>query len=234
MTKAAYFDLDGTLVGTSLIQPTAYYFLNQSSPLRTMRRFGQAILDAPRMAFAELQDRRQFNEILYSHFRGMSEDRIHVLSEEIFEDILKPAIFPGAKDLIRQCTEAGFTVVLVTGSLDVTTRFVAKYLGANYFIANRLEFKDRIATGKMLHPLVAGPEKAKIIVEDADKHGYDLKKCHAYSDSFSDVPMLSVVGHAFCINPDKKLRRLAQAYRWPILDISRKPPGSVRKSHKKE
>ena len=34
MTKAAYFDLDGTLVGTSLIQPTAYYLLNQASPLK--------------------------------------------------------------------------------------------------------------------------------------------------------------------------------------------------------
>lgn len=234
MTKAAYFDLDGTLIGTSLIQPTAYYFLNQASPLKTLKRLGGALFDAPRMAFAEMQDRRQFNEILFSHFKGMTEDRIEVLSEEVFENIIKPAIFSGAKDLIRQCKEAGFTVVIVTGSLDVTTRFVSKHLGADYFIANRLEFKDGVATGKMLHPLVAGPEKAKIIVEDAHKHDYDLKKCHAYSDSFSDVPMLSVVGHAFCINPSKKLRRLAQVYRWPILDINREPPGSYRKTHKKD
>ena len=232
MSKAAYFDLDGTLVGTSLIQPTAYYFLNEASPLKTIQRFGRAILDAPRMAWAEMQDRRQFNEILFSHFRGMTEDRIDVLSREIFDQIIKPAIFPGAKDLIRQCKEADFKVVIITGSLDCTTRFVAEHIGADYFIANRLEFKDRIATGKMLHPLVAGPEKAKIMVDDAQKNGYDLKKCHAYSDSFSDVPMLSVVGHAFCINPSKKLRQLAQAYRWPILDINREPPASIRQSHK--
>ena len=74
--------------------------------------------------------------------------------------------------------------------------------------------------------------KANLIVDDAQKHGHDLKKCHAYSDSFSDVPMLSVVGHAFCINPDKKLSRLANAYRWPILDISRQPPASHRKDKK--
>ena len=48
------------------------------------------------------------------------------------------------------------------------------------------------------------------MVHDAQVHDHDLKACHAYSDSFSDVPMLSVVGHAFCINPDKKLKRLAQ------------------------
>jgi phosphoserine phosphatase len=49
--------------------------------------------------------------------------------------------------------------------------------------------------------------------------------CHGYSDSYSDVPMLSVVGQAFCVNPDKKLKRLAQAYRWPIIDITKKTPG---------
>jgi phosphoserine phosphatase len=31
--------------------------------------------------------------------------------------------------------------------------------------------------------------------------------------------MLSVVGHPFCIHPDSKLRRLAIAYDWAILDI---------------
>jgi phosphoserine phosphatase len=31
--------------------------------------------------------------------------------------------------------------------------------------------------------------------------------------------MLSVVGHPACINPDSKLRRLAAAYNWPVLDI---------------
>ena len=87
MTKAAYFDLDGTLVGTSLIQPTAYYLLNQASPLKTLQRFGRALFDAPRMAVAEMQDRRTFNEILFSHFRGMTEDRIEVLSKEKYSKI---------------------------------------------------------------------------------------------------------------------------------------------------
>ena len=52
MNKTAYFDLDGTLVGTSLIEPTAYYLLNQLPPFK--RCDG---LEGPygylRMAFAE-------------------------------------------------------------------------------------------------------------------------------------------------------------------------------------
>jgi HAD superfamily hydrolase (TIGR01490 family) len=233
MSATAYFDVDGTLISTNLLHPTAYYFANQASPLKTVQRLGKAIFDIPRMALGELQDRRIFNEILFSHYRGISEDRMLVLAKEVFEEVIKPAIFPGAIDLIRQCKDAGLRVVLITGSLDVTTTYLADYLGADDWIANRLEMKDRIATGKLRQPIVAGPEKANLMVHDAQVNGHNLKACHAYSDSFSDVPMLSVVGHAFCINPDKKLKRLAQAHRWPIVDISRQPPASFRREAKR-
>jgi HAD superfamily hydrolase (TIGR01490 family) len=225
MSSAAYFDVDGTLVSTNLIPPTLRFFSNQASPLKSLKRLGMAVLDGSRMALAELQDRRKFNEILYSHYKGMSRDRMEILAVEIFEDILKPAIFPGAIELIATCKRAGQRVVLVTGSLDVTTKHLAKHLGADSWIANRLEYKERKATGKLLQPVVAGPEKSALIVNDAAQNGHNLQLCHGYSDSFSDVPMLSIVGSAFCINPDKKLKRLAQAYRWPIIDITKKTHG---------
>jgi len=225
MTSAAYFDVDGTLVSTNLLPPTLHFFSNQASVLQSLQRVGKALLDAPRMAMAELQDRRTFNEILYSHYKGITSDRMEVLAKEIFEDILKPAIFPGALELIQCCKQAGQRVVLVTGSLQITTKHLTHYLGADDFIANRLEYKDGFATGKLLQPVVAGPEKSGLIVADAQQHGHDLRKCHGYSDSFSDVPMLSVVGHAFCLNPDKKLKKLAKAYRWPIIDITQRSYG---------
>ena len=94
-------------------------------------------------------------------------------------------------------------------------------------IANRLEMKGGKATGKLMRPVVAGPEKAGLIVNDAQSCGHDLADCSAYSDSYSDVPMLSVVGHPACIKPDKRLARLARAYDWPILDIDASARGEV-------
>ena len=217
--STAYFDVDGTLVGTNLIHPTVMYFANQASVAQTASRIGRALLQAPAMAMAEKRDRRLFNEILFSHYKGMSEDRIAVLAEEVFTSVVKPRIFRGARDLIDKCHAAGQRVVLITGSLDWTVRPLSAHLGADDFIANRLEMNNGTATGKLLRPVVAGPEKAGLIVDDAAKAGHDLARCSAYSDSYSDVPMLSVVGHPSCINPDKKLRRLARAYDWPVLDI---------------
>lgn len=217
-------------MGTNLIHPTVMYFANESSPLKSLARLGGAALQAPLMALAELRDRRLFNEMLFSHYKGMSEDRISVLSEEVFEAIVVPRLFKGAPDLIAQCKRAGKRVVLITGSLDWTIEYLADHLGADHFIANRLEMKNGKATGKLLRPVVAGPEKAGLIVDDARSVGHDLAECSAYSDSYSDVPMLSVVGHPACINPDARLARLARAYDWPILDIDSPPRGNMERA----
>ena len=210
-----------------MLHPTVMYFANQSSPLKSAMRLGGALLQAPAMAMAELRDRRLFNEMLFSHYKGMTEDRMAVLSEEVFDAIVKPRIFRGAQDLINQCKVSGKRVVLITGSLDWTIQYLSEYLGADHFIANRLEMKDGKATGKLLRPVVAGPEKAGLMVDDAREVGHDLAECSAYSDSYSDVPMLSIVGHPACINPDAKLARLARAYDWPILDIESPPRGTM-------
>lgn len=220
-SAAAYFDVDGTLVGTNLLHPLVMYLANQGTPTRSLLSLGRAVLQAPILALAELQDRRRFNELLFAHFRGISEDRVVLLAQEIFEDVVQPRIFPGAPDLVDQCRAAGMRTVLVTGSLDVTVWPLARHLGCDDVIANRLEYAHRKATGKLRQPIVAGPEKAGLIVADARAHGHDLAACHAFSDSYSDVPMLSVVGHPAVIAPDRRLATLAQAYRWPVLDIQR-------------
>ena len=225
-TSAAYFDVDGTLVGTNLIHPTIVYLLNQATPMESIGRAGRALLNAPAMMMAELRDRRLFNEMLFYHYRGMTEDRILSVSRQAYESVVVPRIFLGSKELVAKCKEAGQRVVLITGSLNYTIEPLAEYLGADDIITNRLEMNDGVATGRLRRPVVAGPEKAALMVKDAQRHGHDLQECSGYSDSFSDVPMLSVVGHPACIKPDKRLARLARAYDWPILDIDRKPRGS--------
>ena len=222
---SAYFDVDGTLVGTNLLHPTIRYLTAQPSPWQTASRLGRALLDAPRLAAAELKDRRLFNEMLFAHYKGMSEDRLVVLADEVFEDVIKPRIFQGTLDLIASCRRAELRIVLITGALDLTIAPLADFLGIDDSICNRLEFKEGYATGKLLRPVVAGPGKARLVADDARAQGHDLARCHAYSDSFSDVPMLSVVGHPFCIHPDKRLRDLARAYDWPVLDLDRPSPG---------
>ena len=220
---ASYFDVDGTLVRTNLIHPTLYYLMNQQTPVQSLGKLLRAAFKAPQMVLAEMSDRRLFNEMLFSSYEGMSQDRLLGLADDAFEAVIKRALYPNARDLVQRCRDEGHDVVLVSGALDFLMKRLAEYLGATHVIANRLEIKDGFATGRLLRPVVAGPEKAKLIRDHAREHGHDLDHCFAYSDSYSDVPMLSVVGHPAAVNPDGKLARLANAYGWPILTLERTP-----------
>ena len=217
---ASYFDVDGTLVTTNLVHPTLFYLQNQPTPLHTIAKMGRALLKAPWMALAEMKDRRLFNEMLFSSFEGMSEDRLLLLAEETFEKVMKPKLYKGARDLVQTSLDKGHEVILVSGALDFLMVLLKDHLGATGIIANRLEIHDLYATGKLLRPVVAGPEKARLIREHARAGGHDLDECFAYSDSYSDVPMLSVVGHPAAVNPDRKLTQLAEAYHWPIIHLA--------------
>lgn len=216
---ASYFDVDGTLVRTNLVHPTLFYLMNQETPVHTLGRLFRAALKGPQMALAEMKDRRLFNELLFSVYEGMSRDRLLCLADEAFDKVIKPALFPNAKELVATCRDQGHDVVLVSGALDFLMERLRDHLGATAVIANRLETKDGFATGRLLRPVVAGPEKARLVREHAKAHGHDLDHCFAYSDSYSDVPMLSVVGHPACVNPDLRLLRLARAYGWPVVRL---------------
>lgn len=218
---ASYFDVDGTLVRTNLVHPTLWYLLHQRTPYRSFRKVAKLALRAPQLALAELTDRRQFNELLFESFAGISADRLTILADDAFDSVIKPALFPAAKDLVARCKAEGHEVVLVSGALDFLMDRLRDHLGADTVIANRLEYKDDFATGRLLRPVVAGPEKARLIRDHARDKGHDLSDCFAYSDSYSDVPMLSVVGHPAAVNPDGKLTKLARTYGWPVLTLER-------------
>ena len=142
-----------------------------------------------------------------------------VLGEDLFEDVLKEAIFPKAQDLIDEARRAGCRIVLITGALDFTVTALARFLGADDVIANKMQFVGGKATGKVIPPIIEGANKANAIRSYCVREGLALDQCHGYSDSASDYAMLSVVGRPTAVNPDMRLRSIARAYNWPILDL---------------
>jgi phosphoserine phosphatase len=109
--------------------------------------------------------------------------------------------------------------VVVTGALDVSVTPLMAHLGITDFVSNRLEFVNGIATGRLLPPVMAAATKASWIRTFAEREGISLSDSYAYTDSMSDLPMLSVVGHPAAVNPDMRLRQTATHHDWPILDL---------------
>lgn len=94
-----------------------------------------------------------------------------------------------------------------------------KYLEIDEYVANRLEFVNGYATGRLLPPVMASATKAKWIREYAERENISLSNSYAYTDSISDLPMLSIVGHPAAVNPDFRLKQTALQHDWAILNL---------------
>ncbi|UUZ61615.1 HAD family hydrolase [Nocardioides sp. B-3] len=95
---------------------------------------------------------------------------------------------------------------------------MARRLGLTGAMGTVAEHEDGVYTGRLVGDMLHGPAKAEAIKALAAREGSDLSRCSAYSDSYNDLPMLSMVGTPIAINPDSKLRAHAKAQGWRIRD----------------
>jgi HAD superfamily hydrolase (TIGR01490 family) len=216
---AAFYDLDGTLVRTNLVHAFLHTARNQQGVLKSITKTAATVASIPLFLGVDLYNRRVFNDVFFIRYRGESEDRLRYLADELFTNTIRPSIFPGAYELIDKSKRLGLRQVLVTGAIDFTVQPLAKHLGIEEYVTNRLEFVDGYATGRLLPPVMAAATKASWIRSYAEKENLNLSDCYAYSDSMSDLPMLSIVGHPTAVNPDFRLRGTALQHDWPVLDL---------------
>ena len=219
-TKAAsFYDLEGTLVSTNLVHTLNFYSRRQQGLLSTIKKSVSTVAKLPVFGVTELYSRNVFNEYFFKSYKGESEDRLRYFAEELFERLLKPAIFEGTPDLIAKSKKLGHEQVVVTGALDFSVAPLISYLGIDVFAANRLEFVNGYATGRLLPPVMASATKATWIRKYAEENDINLSDSYAYSDSISDLPMLSIVGHPVAVSPDFRLKQTALQHDWAVLNL---------------
>jgi HAD superfamily hydrolase (TIGR01490 family) len=217
--SAAFYDVDGTLVSTNVVHAFAYYAANRGRLLESALRISAVVAGLPVFWAADQVSRTLFNELFYRQYKGISRDRLIALSEELFEKVLRPAIYPGAEEMIERCRRTGARQVLVTGAIDLTILPLARHFGMDDVIANELEFVGNVATGRIKKPLLASGVKAAAVRDYCAKNGLDLSACWGFCDSYADYPMLAVVGRPVAVNPDFRLRAMARTHDWPVVEL---------------
>jgi HAD superfamily hydrolase (TIGR01490 family) len=219
LPAAAFYDLEGTLVSTNLVHTLGFYARHQQGILRSLRKSAATLVSIPLFAATDAYSRMVFNDLFFKRYKGETQDRLRFLADDLFEKVLRPAIFPGAFELIEKSRSLGLRQVVVTGALDISVERLMRHLGVDDFVANRLEFVNGVATGRLLPPVLASATKASWMRTYAEREGINLSESYAYSDSMSDLPMLSIVGHPAAVNPDMRLRQTALHHDWPILNL---------------
>ncbi|MFF0561042.1 HAD family hydrolase [Streptomyces sp. NPDC004266] len=216
---AAFFDLDNTVMqGAALFHFGRGLYKRKFFQRRELARFAwqQAWF---RLAGVEdpehMQDAR---DSALSIVKGHRVSELMSIGEEIYDEYMADRIWPGTRSLAQAHLDAGQKVWLVTAAPVETATIIARRLGLTGALGTVAESIDGVYTGKLVGEPLHGPAKAEAVRALAAAEGLDLGRCAAYSDSHNDIPMLSLVGHPYAINPDAKLRKHAKDRDWRLRD----------------
>jgi thioester reductase-like protein len=154
VTGVTYWRVEGSLFEMSALRSVGFFNWNSQSFLeRWVRRggmLGVGLLRAPMY----LASRTFATRFLHGVLRGISLDRLDLLGEEYFQYELKPKMRKEAVAKLADAVRNGERVVLVSQMLDHILRPMAEFFAAEGFLSNRLEFRDGVATGRLLQPVI--------------------------------------------------------------------------------
>ena len=149
-----YWRVEGSLLELTTIRPIAFFSSNsQTYSARLVRR--SAVLSMALLRpFLYAANRKAATRIVHAVLRGITRDRLDLLGEEDFEYKLKPLLKEEGVRHLKALQATGADVVLVSQGLDHVMRPLARHLGVRWIIANRLDFRGGVATGRLLSPVI--------------------------------------------------------------------------------
>lgn len=153
-SQRVYWRVEGSLLELTTVRPIAFFTWNaQTFSERWLRRSIVLIMALLRPVLY-LLNRGFATRVVYSILRGISRDRLDLLGDEYFHYKLKPRLKPEGIEQLEKLVKSGAKVVLVSQGLEFVMRPLAQHLGIQWIIANRLDFRDGIATGRLLDPVI--------------------------------------------------------------------------------
>jgi putative phosphoserine phosphatase / 1-acylglycerol-3-phosphate O-acyltransferase len=216
-SAVAFFDLDRTLLGGAsgpIISDAlrSAGIVGRSLPGEALvyglfNRVGETL---PGMAMA-----RQAASLAKGRSRAAVQQAAEVAAAR-----LSALVQPHAAKLFADHRAAGRRLVLATTTPYDLVKPFADLLGLDDVVATRYGVNaDGTYDGTIAGPFVWSTGKLTAVRAWASSNGADLRQSYFYSDSFYDLPLLRAVGKPVVVNPDPRLRMIAIASRWPVLNL---------------
>jgi HAD superfamily hydrolase (TIGR01490 family) len=212
----AFFDLDNTLLAAN----SAALWIRREMALGHLRhRQGlraAAYIGLYQLGFARMEE--LFTEEI-STIAGTSEQEIRSRTRTFYRDDVRRLYRPGALPAIERHRGAGDRLVLLTSSSQYLSECVAEELRLDGILSNRFELDwQGKHTGRALGSLCFAEGKLGYAQRYVAESKLKLGDCSFYTDSFSDLSVLEQVGRPVAVNPDLRLRRIANRRGWAIAD----------------
>jgi HAD superfamily hydrolase (TIGR01490 family) len=154
---------------------------------------------------------------MVSWVKGIPEKTIIDLCNEVFQDVLFPSVYSGARNEIEFHSSRNARVVILSSALTPICREMAKRLKMDDILCSDLEVTNGYMTGRPIGHLCFGSEKAVRLNEYCRINNFTTSDAWCYGDSISDLNALEAVGNPVCVNPDGNLKKAAIKRGWKIL-----------------
>ena len=134
--------------------------------------------------------------------------------ERYFVERVEKQVFPEMQELVARLINAGCDVWAVSSTNEWVIRAgVSRYgIRADHVLAVSLESKNGIATEKLIR-VPTGEGKA-VAVRQFIGGQVDM----VFGNSVHDAAMLGLARHAYAVNPNPDLKRIAQERGWTIYE----------------
>lgn len=226
MNKLAVYDMDRTVTVRGTYTPFLLFMARRTAPWR--------LLLAPLVIFAmaayglKIVSRKRLKEINMALLMGsgLSRQTLQPHIEAYADHVMAHNLHPGAQDRIASDQAEGYRVALCTASYSLYVTAIAARVG--------------IASDDVIGTELQSDSDGRVLARIAGENCYDDVKIgrilgwmsaigvrreeshlRTYSDHISDAPMLEMADEPFAANPSAKMRALAEARGWPILDFSK-------------
>lgn len=217
-TRIAFFDVDRTVIRGATVSYAIRYFVGKGE--MSLRHLARGAFYAA-LHHVNLLDYDSVFRQAVAPFVGMPEEEVIRISRECFESLVKGKIYADAVERIRGHVERGEPPVLISSGPRYIVYALRDHLRVPHAIASGPKVVAGRVTAEPDGDLCYKEGKLRRAREYSAERGISLDDCYFYSDSISDLPLLSAVGCPRVVNPDPLLRREARRRGWEVLRFER-------------
>jgi len=216
--KLAIVDIDGTLIrGQSQQMLIQYLYENK---IVTTTFYLRLQLWFVLYKIGLLKDNQKIFSFAVSFLKGRTVKKFNTICKDFFDSIVVDTIYPRSKNLIETLHNDGYTILLLSTSIEPLVSLFARFFNADDFICTKLENSGAIYSGRLEGEPVYGLTKLKLLKKYCQEKNVDLSAAVAYADHETDLSILKSVGKGYVVNPSSRMLAIAQKQGLDILYLS--------------
>ena len=163
-----------------------------------------------------IKSTKKIREIAYSKLKGFKVSAIDkIISANFF--LFKNRIFKESYNLINKHKKLNHNLLLISASVDPIIKKICNEFKMQEYLCTRLDVQNNKYTGNLLGDALYGNHKCIKIKEYIKKSKISFNSIIYYADHISDQPVFEFVDIPVCVNPDKKLKKIALEKNWEII-----------------